>query len=101
MRTSRLLFVVIAYIASPAVARSQGADSTRYPCRSVQTFDYWVGTFDAKPWDKPDAPSGGQLRTEYQRAGEIRHAVPDSRRQRSASLSDTSSDACSQASSGC
>ncbi len=54
------LLTVIGFFARPAAAQS-AADSTRYPCRAVHTFDYWVGTFDAMPWDKPDAPSAGQL----------------------------------------
>jgi hypothetical protein len=47
----------------PVLARAQSAvpDSIRYPCRAVHTFDYWVGTFDATPWNKPDTPSRGQL----------------------------------------
>jgi len=37
------------------------ADEARYPCRAVHTFDFWVGTFDAMPWNEPDSPSRGQL----------------------------------------
>lgn len=55
-----LLIVVLAFV--PHVGRTQTAENVRYPCRSVHTFDFWVGTFDAMPWDKPDAPSAGQLR---------------------------------------
>jgi tetratricopeptide (TPR) repeat protein len=48
--------------ALPAFAEVRAkAEETRYPCRATHTFDFWAGTFDAKPWDKPDAPSGGQL----------------------------------------
>ena len=37
-------------------------DEARYPCRSVHTFDFWVGNFDARPWNQPEsAPSTGQL----------------------------------------
>ena len=54
------LLVIIATVL-PLVSHAQ-ADSARYPCRAVHTFDYWVGTFDAKPWDKPESPSGGTLR---------------------------------------
>jgi tetratricopeptide (TPR) repeat protein len=39
----------------------RAAEEARYPCRAQHTFDFWVGTFDAKPWNQPDAPSGGQL----------------------------------------
>jgi hypothetical protein len=64
MSASRFLLrvFVVASILAPAVSRAQSADDARYPCRSVHTFDYWVGTYDAMPWDKPDSPSGGQLR---------------------------------------
>jgi hypothetical protein len=40
---------------------AQTADDARYPCRAVHTFDFWVGTFDATPWNRPTAPPGGQL----------------------------------------
>ena len=33
----------------------------RYPCRTEHTFDFWVGDFEATPWDKPDAPVTGHL----------------------------------------
>jgi hypothetical protein len=46
-------------VPSPPV--QSAADDARYPCRAVHTFDFWVGTFDATPWDKPTAPSRGQL----------------------------------------
>jgi hypothetical protein len=36
-------------------------DDARYPCRAVHTFDFWVGTFDATPWNQPNATPGGQL----------------------------------------
>jgi hypothetical protein len=36
-------------------------DDSRYPCRAVHTFDFWVGTFDATPWNQPNAAPGGQL----------------------------------------
>ena len=44
------------------------ADDTRYPCRAVHTFDFWVGTFDATPWNQPTAlPTGHLLNTrEYE-----------------------------------
>ncbi len=37
------------------------AEEVRYPCRAVHTFDFWVGTFDAAPWNTPDAPPSGEL----------------------------------------
>jgi hypothetical protein len=55
------LLVAASLRSGPAAAQS-AADNARYPCREVHTFDFWVGTFDAMPWNKPDAPSGGQLR---------------------------------------
>jgi len=36
-------------------------DDARYPCRNVHTFDFWVGTFDATPWNQPNVPPTGQL----------------------------------------
>ena len=48
-------------VAAQAFAQNAPPPPVRYPCREVHDFDYWVGTFDAKPWDKPDAPAGGQL----------------------------------------
>jgi len=36
-------------------------DDVRYPCRDVHTFDFWVGSFDARPWDQPTAPPTGEL----------------------------------------
>ncbi|MGH9422619.1 MAG: hypothetical protein ACRD3J_21765 [Thermoanaerobaculia bacterium] len=58
---SLLRLFLVALTLAPAVGRAQSADDTRYPCRNVHTFDFWVGTYDAMPWDKPDASSGGQL----------------------------------------
>jgi hypothetical protein len=59
----RLLVTVVATaLGSPAIVRSQKApDDARYPCRAVHTFDFWVGTFDATPWNQPDAQPVGQL----------------------------------------
>jgi hypothetical protein len=37
------------------------AEDARYPCRAVHTFDFWVGDFDATPWNQPGTPSRGQL----------------------------------------
>lgn len=63
VRFRSLLLVLLAAIGSMSgrAAAQTSADDARYPCRAVHTFDFWVGTFDAKPWDKPDAPSAGQL----------------------------------------
>jgi hypothetical protein len=36
-------------------------DASRFPCRSDHTFDFWIGDFDATPWDQPGASPGGQL----------------------------------------
>ena len=40
---------------------AQKAEATRYPCRDVHTFDFWVGTFDATPWNQPTATPRGEL----------------------------------------
>lgn len=61
--TRLLCFTLLAalnFIYRPVAAQG-AADDARYPCRAVHTFDFWVGTFDAMPWDKPDAPSSGTL----------------------------------------
>jgi hypothetical protein len=39
----------------------KGRAPDRYPCRAVHEFDFWVGDFDATPWDHPDAAPTGQL----------------------------------------
>lgn len=44
---------------SLSVARADTAN--RYPCENVHTFDFWVGDFDATPWNEPGTPSRGQL----------------------------------------
>ena len=44
-----------------AVQPPAKADESRYPCRAVHTFDFWIGTFDATPWSAPDAPPKGRL----------------------------------------
>jgi hypothetical protein len=63
LRSHRYLtafLAAISLLSRPAAAQS-AAEDARYPCRAVHTFDFWVGTFDAMPWDKPDAPSAGTL----------------------------------------
>jgi hypothetical protein len=57
---SSMLCLTIASAAS-AAPPAKASDDSRYPCRSVHTFDFWVGDFDATPWNQPDAPVGGQL----------------------------------------
>ena len=32
-----------------------------HPCRAIHTFDFWVGAFDARPWDQPSGPARGRL----------------------------------------
>lgn len=36
-------------------------DASRYPCNGVHTFDFWVGDFDATPWNEPTSPVRGHL----------------------------------------
>jgi hypothetical protein len=45
----------------PAKPAGGPVSSARYPCRDEHTFDFWVGDFDATPWNQPDAPPRGQL----------------------------------------
>lgn len=40
----------------------QRAEAKRYPCRGEHTFDFWAGTWDASPWDQPQAKPGGVLK---------------------------------------
>lgn len=61
-RFSSHWFAVAVALVPHMAAGQAAADSARYPCRAIHSFDYWVGTFDAKPWDNPDAPSSGTLR---------------------------------------
>lgn len=37
------------------------ADAARYPCRAEHAFDFWVGDFDATPWNGPATPVRGRL----------------------------------------
>ncbi len=59
-----LRLVISTAIMAPAFhasTRAQKADDARYPCRSEHTFDFWIGTFDATPWNQPNAQPSGQL----------------------------------------
>jgi hypothetical protein len=56
------LALALASVASFAAAPAKPAeDATRYPCRAVHTFDFWIGDFDAKPWNDPAGPARGHL----------------------------------------
>jgi len=46
---------------APVPTQPAPTDDARYPCRPVHTFDFWVGTFDASPWNLPGAKPTGQL----------------------------------------
>src|SRR5690349_20965478 len=63
MRVTRLVAAVALHAAlfAPAFAQGKAADDQRYPCRNEHTFDFWVGTFDTAPWNKPDSPPTGEL----------------------------------------
>jgi hypothetical protein len=64
MRVVRSLLCLLCATAPTSVASAAPQSSeanVRFPCRAVHTFDFWVGTFDATPWDQPDAPPRGQL----------------------------------------
>jgi Neuraminidase (sialidase) len=63
MRPTRLLAILSAYCAiaaAPILAQAAAGDA-RYPCRAVHAFDFWVGDFDATPWNEPAAPVRGRL----------------------------------------
>jgi hypothetical protein len=56
------LALALASVSSLGVPPAKPAgDASRYPCRSVHTFDFWVGDFDAKPWNDPKGPARGHL----------------------------------------
>lgn len=59
MRHERLVALLSASLLLTAASRASGADD--HPCRAEHTFDFWVGDFDATPWDKPDATPTGRL----------------------------------------
>ena len=65
MRPVRALMVALWSIGSASMLGQQPAkppsDETRYPCRSVHTFDFWIGDFDATPWNEPNGPVRGHL----------------------------------------
>ena len=67
MRPIRFLKLLSAYCSiacAPVLAQQQAkpvAEETRYPCRAVHTFDFWVGDFDATPWNDPMAQVRGHL----------------------------------------
>jgi len=63
VRSIALSSLLCLVVFSPA-RRHQAAKTTadaRYPCRAEHTFDFWVGTFDAMPWNQPGASATGQL----------------------------------------
>ena len=35
--------------------------AVQHPCRAEHTFDFWVGDFDATPWNGPQTPVRGHL----------------------------------------
>ncbi len=57
-----ITLIAIVTFTSSALATSAATASKPHPCREIHTFDFWVGTFDARPWNQPDAPVRGQLR---------------------------------------
>jgi hypothetical protein len=67
MRPIRFLKFLSAYCSiacAPLLAQQQAkpvAEDSRYPCRAVHTFDFWVGDFDATPWNDPAAQVRGHL----------------------------------------
>jgi hypothetical protein len=58
--TSTFLFSLMAVGPAPCQTAQRTTDA-RFPCRAVHTFDFWVGTFDATPWDQPTVAPTGQL----------------------------------------
>ncbi|MEO8294084.1 MAG: hypothetical protein ABI613_01130 [Gemmatimonadota bacterium] len=63
---SRIVIAVASFVALtvslPGTMIGQAASpDARFPCRNVHTFDFWAGTFDNVPWNKPNDPSRGTL----------------------------------------
>jgi hypothetical protein len=56
------------------------AGDRRFPCRSVHTFDFWAGDFDAAQWNAPPGSSGGLLHNtrEYDGCAFVEHWMPKS-----------------------
>ena len=53
--------VLMCLLVTPAFGQAV-PDSVRYPCRSVHTFYFWAGDFDATAWNAPaNSPPRGQL----------------------------------------
>jgi hypothetical protein len=64
IRVIKLLSIFCAIACAPLIAQQNpktAGQETRYPCRAVHTFDFWVGDFDATPWNDPKAPVRGHL----------------------------------------
>ncbi|HEX7253496.1 MAG TPA: hypothetical protein VF376_11490 [Thermoanaerobaculia bacterium] len=63
IRRLGILSVFCAVVCAPLLAQTKPtpADDKRYPCRAEHTFDFWVGDFDATPWNEPKAAVKGHL----------------------------------------
>ena len=64
IRFARLLSISCSLACAPLLAQQPPTpvpESVRYPCRAVHTFDFWVGDFEASPWNGPAAPARGHL----------------------------------------
>src|SRR5215831_12824785 len=63
-RRLRLLSVSCSLAAVSSLGEQPARPATeagRYPCRDEHTFDFWVGDFDATPWNDPSATVRGTL----------------------------------------
>jgi hypothetical protein len=58
MKIVRLALLLLTFF-SLSAAKTHASD--RYPCENVHTFDFWVGDFEATPWNEPGTPSRGRL----------------------------------------
>jgi len=56
---STILLAAPGTAARPTDARSPAG--SRHPCRSVHTFDFWIGDFEARPWTEPHGTPTGRL----------------------------------------
>src|SRR5690348_9007062 len=63
-RAIAMLAPLLLLAASPTPGKDPAPsppEGERYPCRTQHTFDFWVGTFEARPWDQPTGETTGQL----------------------------------------
>jgi len=74
MRASRIIGILslsCGLAGAPLLADqpAKPADAVQHPCRAEHTFDFWVGDFDATPWNGPPTPVRGHLHNTLENEG--------------------------------